>query len=107
MDSLFLPCIPQIWILFRNLLPGHTEQRAMPSSSAVTPVQLGCHRFAPGANLSCNRAWRRIVPGKTAHAVCTLMRLLTARLPCGSHTRNECFPKGIHTAPSTGAPTAA
>ncbi|XP_076197686.1 uncharacterized protein LOC143161987 isoform X6 [Aptenodytes patagonicus] len=29
--------------------------------AGVTPVQLGCHGFASGANLSCNRAWRRLV----------------------------------------------
>ena len=33
--------------------------------------------------------------------------VVDCRLACGSHTRNEWVPKGNHTAPSTGAPTAA
>lgn len=67
-------------------------------------VQLECHRFASEANPGCNRAWRRQVSGKTAHAVCTLVRFAESRLPCGNHTSNEYVLKGINEALSMWAP---
>lgn len=68
-------------------------------------VQLECHRFASGANPGCNRARRRQVSGKTAQAVCTLVRFAESRFPCRSHTSNEYVLKGINEALSMWAPT--